>query len=121
MSSSVKEAFLPVDYKTVEAKTQVIQSNAASLEEFVKGLKQRKATVYSTIMTESISGFNGVVTLSSLLLQMNLFCRKHNSLQLLRQLKADELTRAILSFYDGSFTAMRDYSKFVKEIFACIQ
>lgn len=108
-------------YTTEEARQAVIRAHFSDLDEFVKGLKQRKSTVYAAIMTETISGFNGVVTLSSLLLQMNLFCRKKNSLFLLQQLRADELTKAILSFYDGSYKDLAIYSRFLKEIFKFLQ
>ena len=72
-------------------------------------------------MTENIVGFNGVITLSSLLLQANLYCRKNNSLMLLKQIDADKLTEAILSFYSGEYIKMVEYSKAIKSIFECIQ
>lgn len=108
------------NYQSQEAKKFVVEQQLSSIEDFVHDLKQKKATVYTVIMKESISGFDGVVTLSSLLLQMNLYCRKKNSLMLLKQLKADELTQAILSFYDGTYVKMREYAKFVKEVFAVL-
>lgn len=108
------------DYQSKEAKKFVIEQQLSPLEDFVYELKQRKATVYTAIMKETISGFDGVVTLSSLLLRMNLYCRKKNSLMLLKQLKADELTQAILSFYDGTYIKMREYAKYVKEVFAVL-
>ena len=121
MSGGLKEVFLPIEYESKEAKAQEIRANSESLEIFVKGLKQRKAEVYAAIMKGHITGFDGVVTLSSLLLQMNLFCRKQGSLQLLKQLRADELTEAILSFYDASYVKMAEYARFVKDAFACLQ
>ena len=74
------------NYKTKEAKYQIIKEKFSTLEDFIKGLKQRRATVYTAIMTDNIVGFNGVITLSSLLLQANLYCRKNNSLMLLKQI-----------------------------------
>lgn len=109
------------NYKTKEAKYQIIKERFSILEDFIKGLKQRRATVYSAIMTENIVGFNGVITLSSLLLQVNLYCRKNNSLMLLKQIDADKLTEAILSFYLGEYTKMVEYSKTIKSIFESIQ
>lgn len=121
MSSEIKEIFDPTGYKSEEARRTVMQAKATPLDYFVRGLKQRKAIVYTAIMTESIQGFNGVITLSSLLLQVNLFCRKHNSLTLLKQLQADKLTEAINSFYTGEYTKMRDYTVFIKEVFGYFQ
>ena len=103
MSGGLKEVFLPIEYESKEAKVQEIRANSAA------------------IMKGHITGFDGVVTLSSLLLQMNLFCRKQGSLQLLKQLRADELTEAILSFYDASYVKMAEYARFVKDAFACLQ
>lgn len=117
----MRNALLPIEYETIEAKKQTIAEYASPINNFIRGLKERKATVYSAIMTETISGFNGVVTLSSLLLQVNLYCRKNNSLLLLKQIKADELTEAILSFYTGEYKSMVTYSKFIKELFSCLQ
>jgi len=109
------------NYKTKEAKYEIIKERFSILEDFIKGLKQRKATVYTAIMTNNITGFDGVVTLSSLLLQVNLYCRKNNSLMLLKQIDADKLTEAILSFYSGEYIKMIEYSKLIKNIFECVQ
>lgn len=109
------------NYKTKEAKYEIIKKEFSILEDFIKGLKHRKATVYTAIMTSNISGFDGVITLSSLLLQVNLYCRKNNSLMLLKQIDADKLTEAILSFYSGEYLKMVEYSKSIKTIFECIQ
>ncbi len=109
------------NYKTKEAKYQIIKEKFSTLEDFIKGLKQRRATVYTAIMTDNIVGFNGVITLSSLLLQVNLYCRKNNSLMLLKQIDADKLTEAILSFYLGEYTKMVEYSKIIKSIFESVQ
>lgn len=109
------------NYKSKEARTEIVKGNYAILEDFVRGLKQRKSTVYTSIMTESITGFDGVVTLSSLLLQANLYCRKNNSLFLLKQLEADNLALAIYSFYSGEYIKMVEYASFIKTLFEAIQ
>ena len=109
------------NYKTKEAKYEIIRERFSILDDFIRGLKQRRATVYTAIMTENIVGFNGAITLSSLLLQANLYCRKNNSLMLLTQIDADKLTEAILSFYSGEYIKMVEYAKLIKSIFECVQ
>ena len=117
--ASIQELFKVDEYSTLEAKKLAIESQCTELQAFIRGLKQRKATVYSEIMKAKVVSFDVVIALSSLLLQANLYCRKTKSMLLLKQLFADELAEAIGAFYKADYIKAAEYFLFIKQVFDC--
>lgn len=115
--ASIRELFNVDGLQTEEAKKIAIESQAVELQAFVKGLRSRKAQVFTSILKYNTITFDVVVTLSSLLLQANLYCRKTRNMLLLRQLFANELATAIESFYTGEYTKTAEYLAFIKQVF----
>lgn len=116
--ASIQELFDISGLKSEEAKRAAIESQAVELQRFVKGLRSRKAQVFTAVLKSSIVTFETVVTLSSLLLQANLYCKKSRNLLLLKQLFADELTDAIKAFYQGNYEITAEYLAFIRQVFS---
>lgn len=117
--ASIAALFKIDGYTTDEARKIAIESQCTELQSFIKGLKQRKATVYTEIMRATVVSFDVVVALSSLLLQANLYCRKTQSMLLMRQLFADELAAALSAFYSADYAKAAEYFIFIKQVFDC--
>lgn len=117
--ASIAELFNVDAYATDEAKKIAIESQCTELQAFIRGLKQRKATVYTEIMRATVVSFDVVIALSSLLLQANLYCRKTQSMMLMKQLFADELAAALSAFYAADYQKAAEYFIFIKQVFDC--
>lgn len=115
--ASIRELFNVDGLQTEEARTAAIESQAVELQAFVKGLRSRKAQVFTSVLKADKVTFDVVVTLSSLLLQANLYCRKTRSMMLLKQLFASELAEALKSFYAGEYTKTAEYLAFIRQVF----
>lgn len=115
--ASIRELFNVEGLTSDDAKLAAIQTQSVELQAFIKGLRNRKAQVFTSILKATIVTFDVVVTLSSLLLQANLYCRKTRSMLLLNQLFADELADAISSFYKGDYVKTAEYLSFIKQVF----
>lgn len=115
--ASIRELFNVDGLQTEEAKRLAIESQAVELQTFIKGLRNRKAQVFTSILRATTVTFDVVVTLSSLLLQANLYCRKTRNMLLLKQLFVDELVEAIESFYTSEYTKTAKYLAFIKQVF----
>lgn len=117
--ASLREVFNIEGLSSQEAIEIALKTQAAELQVFIKGLRSRKAQVFTEVLKMSTVTFDAVITLSSLLLQANLYCRKTQSMLLLKQLFADELAEAILAFYTANYTVTAKYIEFIKQVFAC--
>lgn len=117
--ASLRQLFNVEGLVSVEAQKLAIEQQARELQAFVKGLKTRKSQVFSEVLQMEKVTFDAVVTLSSLLLQANLYCRKMQSMLLLNQLFADELAEAISSFYKKDYLVTAEYMSFIKQVFLC--
>ncbi|MCM1323038.1 MAG: hypothetical protein NC218_02530 [Acetobacter sp.] len=115
--ASIRELFNVDGLQTEEAKKAAIESQAVELQAFVRGLRSRKAQVFTAVLKAEAITFDVVVTLSSLLLQANLYCRKTRSMMLLKQLFATELAEALQSFYAGEYTKTAEYLAFIRQVF----
>lgn len=115
--ADIRELFNVDGLTSEEAKLAAIQSQAIELQDFIKGLRSRKAQVFTSILKSRVVTFDTVVTLSSLLLQVNLYCRKTKSVMLLNQLSADELAGAISAFYAGDYLTTANYLAFIRQVF----
>ena len=102
-----------------EARKIAIEQQAQELQAFVRGLKSRKAQVFTEVLRMDKVTFEAVITLSSLLLQVNLYCRKTQSMLLLNQLFADELSESIAGFYKKDYLKTANYINFIKQVFLC--
>lgn len=116
--ASIQELFDISGLKSEEAKLAAIKSQAVELQRFVKGLRSRKAQVFTAVLKSNVVTFETIVTLSSLLLQANLYCKKSRNLLLLKQLFADELTDAIKAFYQGNYEITAEYLAFIRQVFS---
>lgn len=116
--ASIQQLFDISGLKSEEAKKAAIESQAVELQRFVKGLRSRKAQVFTAVLKSTTVTFETVVTLSSLLLQANLYCKKARNLLLLTQLFADELTDAIKAFYQGNYEITAEYLAFIRQVFS---
>lgn len=117
--ANLRDVFNVEGLLTPEAKQLAIEQQAQELQSFVKGLKSRKAQVFTQISQLDKVTFDAVVALSSLLLQANLYCRKTQSMLLLNQLFADELAQAIAAFYTKDYLVTAEYMAFIKQLFTC--
>ena len=115
--ASIRELFDVEGLQTEEARVVAIQSQAVELQSFIKGLRSRKAQVFTNLVNAKTVTFDVVVALSSLLLQANLYCRKTRNMLLLKQLFADELAQALASFYAGDYTQTAEYLSFIRQVF----
>ena len=115
--ASIQALFNVEGLQSYEAKKIAVEQQARELQEFVKGLRSRKAQVFTSILETKTVTFDTVVTFSSLLLQANLYVRRTRSTQLLKQLFADELAGAISAYYSGNYSVTADYLIFIKQVF----
>ena len=115
--ASIKELFNVEGLQTEQARVVAIQSQSVELQSFIKGLRNRKAQVFTNLLNAQAVTFDVVVALSSLLLQANLYCRKTRNMLLLRQLFAEELVQALAAFYAGDYTQTAEYLSFIKQVF----
>ncbi len=115
--ASIRELFNVDGLQSEEAKRAAIETQSVELQNFVKGLRSRKAQVFTSVLRAEAVTFDVVVTLSSLLLQANLYCRKTKSMLLLKQLFATELADALRSFYAGEYTKTAEYLTFIRQVF----
>jgi hypothetical protein len=118
--ASLRELFNVDGLATREAKEIAIESQAKELRAFIQGLRSRKSQVYTELLRTEVITFNTVITLSSLLLQANLYCRKTHSMLLLKQLFADELAEAIGAFYRMDYLPITEYLKYMKQLLSII-
>ena len=116
--ASIQQLFDISGLQSETAKRAAIESQAVELQRFVKGLRSRKAQVFTAVLKSNVVTFETVVTLSSLLLQANLYCKKARSLELLKQLFAEELTDAIKAFYQGDYETTAKYLVFIRQVFS---
>lgn len=114
--ASLRELFNIEGLTTKEAKEYAIETQARELRNFIQGLRKRKSQVYTELLGTELITFNTVITLSSLLLQANLYCRKTQSMLLLKQLFADELAGAIKAFYQSEYLPVAEYIKYIKQL-----
>ena len=117
--ASIKELFNVEGYSSEEARKLAIEAQCTELQTFVKGLRNRKAQVFTSILKMTTVTFDALVTFSSLLLQANLYCRKTHSMMLLKQLFASELSDAISAYYSGDYAKTAEYLFFIKQVFEC--
>lgn len=117
--ASLRELFNIEGLTSREAQKIALESQADELQSFIKGLRSRKAQVFTEVLKIDKVTFDAVVTLSSLLLQANLYCRKTRSMLLLKQLFADELAEAIAAFYKSDYLKVANYMEFIKQVFIC--
>lgn len=115
--ASIRELFDVEGLQTEEARIVAIQSQAVELQNFIKGLRSRKAQVFTNLVGAKTVTFDVVVALSSLLLQANLYCRKTRNMLLLKQLFADELAEALAAFYAGDYAKSAEYLSFIRQVF----
>jgi hypothetical protein len=114
--ASLKELFNIEGLATKEAKELAIEQQAKELKLFIQGLRKRKSQVYTELLKVEVITFSTVITLSSLLLQANLYCRKTQSMLLLKQLFADELAEAIAAFYRMEYQPIAKYINYIKQL-----
>ena len=114
--ASLKELFNIEGLATKEAKEYAVEAQARELRAFIQGLRKRKSQVYTELLGVEVITFNTVITLSSLLLQANLYCRKTQSMLLLKQLFAQELAGAIEAFYRMDYLPIAEYIKYIKQL-----
>lgn len=118
--ASLRELFNIEGLESQEAKRIAVESQARELQDFIKGLRKRKAQVYTEILKIQVVTFDSVIALTSLLLQANLYCRRTHSMLLLRQIFASELAEALRRFYNLDYAPLVDYINFMKELFTVI-
>lgn len=117
--ANIQDIFNISGYATPQAMKLAVEQQAQELTTFILGLKQRKSQVFSEVVNFENLTYDAVVTLSSLLLQMNLYCRKTRSTLLLRQLNVEELVDAINAYYKQDYTSVIMHIKFLRQLFLC--
>jgi hypothetical protein len=117
--ANIHNVFNIESYLTKEAKKIALEQQAEELSEFITGLKQRKSQVFMEIVNFDSISYDTIVSLCSLLLQTNLYCRKMRSTILLKQLGIEELVEAIQAYYTQDYIRVSEYARFIQELFLC--
>jgi hypothetical protein len=117
--ANIHDVFNVSGYTTKEACRIAIEQQAEDLAGFISGLKKRKSQVFAEIIAFNSISYDLIVTLCSLLLQVNLYCRRVRSTLLLKQLGILELVAAIEDYYTQKYERVMEYSTFIKELFIC--
>lgn len=117
----VAENLLVKEYQSKEAKLFFLKQRADKVSHFISTLRSSKGKVYFQIMKE-VTGLEALVTIQSFLLQLTLYCKKYETMQLCDILEVSKAYEALALYYNGKDpTGIITYLKEVKHLFELVK